>query len=55
MAEIIYSVAQITREIKSTLENNDRFSNIWIRGEIYNLTYHSSGHIYFTLKDDKPR
>ena len=53
MDEIIYSVTQITREIKSTLENNDMFSNIWIRGEIYNLTYHSSGHIYFTLKDDK--
>lgn len=47
-----YTVTDINRLIKFELEENPRFNNIWIRGEIYNLTYHSSGHIYFTLKDD---
>jgi exodeoxyribonuclease VII large subunit len=47
-----YTVTEINRLIKFELEENPRFNNIWIKGEIYNLTYHSSGHIYFTLKDD---
>lgn len=47
-----YTVTEINRLIKFELEENSRFNNIWIKGEIYNLTYHSSGHIYFTLKDD---
>jgi len=47
-----YTVTEINKLIKFELEENLRFSNIWIKGEIYNLTYHSSGHIYFTLKDD---
>lgn len=48
----IYTVAQINGLIKSEVENNPYLSSIWISGEVYNLTYHSSGHIYFTLKDD---
>ncbi len=47
-----YTVTEINRHIKFELEENPHFNNIWIKGEIYNLTYHSSGHIYFTLKDD---
>ncbi|MCL1865616.1 MAG: exodeoxyribonuclease VII large subunit [Spirochaetes bacterium] len=47
-----YTVAEINVLIKSLVENNPHLNNIWVKGEIYNLTYHSSGHIYFTLKDD---
>ncbi len=47
-----YSVTEINKLIKFELEENPRFNNIWVKGEIYNLTYHSSGHIYFTLKDE---
>lgn len=47
-----YTVTEINKLIKFELEENSRFNNIWIKGEIYNLTYHSSGHIYFTLKDE---
>lgn len=47
-----YTVTEISRLIKFELEENPRFNNIWIKGEISNLTYHSSGHIYFTLKDE---
>src|SRR5208283_2516297 len=48
----VYSVSEITRNIKKTLEGKQEFNAIWIKGEVFNLTLHSSGHIYFTLKDD---
>lgn len=46
----IYSVYEITSEIKKTL---DKFGVIWIQGEISNFKRHTSGHIYFALKDDR--
>ena len=45
----IWSISQLTREIKSTLEN--RFPPLWIKGEISNLRAQPSGHRYFILKD----
>lgn len=44
----IFTVSEITSEIKESL---DRFGTIWIQGEISNCKHHSSGHIYFSLKD----
>jgi exodeoxyribonuclease VII large subunit len=44
----IYSVGEITSEIKLSM---DRFGIIWIQGEISNCTHHTSGHLYFSLKD----
>ena len=44
----IFSVSEITSEIKQALE---QFGIIWIRGEISNFKRHSSGHMYFSLKD----
>jgi len=46
----VYKVSEITREIRSLLESS--FRSIWIEGEISNYKHHSSGHIYFTLKDE---
>lgn len=46
----IYSVSQLTNEIKNLLERN--FEYIWVEGEISNLRIPTSGHIYFTLKDE---
>jgi exodeoxyribonuclease VII large subunit len=46
----IYSVYEITSEIKKTL---DKFGIIWIQGELSNFKRHSSGHMYFALKDDR--
>lgn len=48
----VYTVTEITRTIKSVIEGTDVLNRIWIKGDIYNLTLHSSGHIYFSLKDD---
>lgn len=45
-----YSVSEITDEIKKSLETG--FSNVRIEGEISNFRPASSGHLYFTLKDD---
>lgn len=47
----VLSVFELTREIKSLLEN--RFSHVWVEGEISGFKHHQSGHIYFSLKDDK--
>lgn len=48
----VYSVSEITRSIKRLLEGRPDLNNIWVKGEIFNLTFHSSGHIYFSLRDD---
>jgi exodeoxyribonuclease VII large subunit len=47
----VYSVSEITREIKITLEEG--FPPLWIEGEISNFKKHSSGHSYFSLKDSE--
>lgn len=49
MPDKIYSISELTREIKVILE--DSFLKVWVEGEISNYTHHSSGHRYFTLKD----
>ncbi|MBL7085300.1 MAG: exodeoxyribonuclease VII large subunit [Candidatus Omnitrophica bacterium] len=46
----IYTVSELTRQIKVVLERG--FSAIWVEGEISNFTKHSSGHMYFSLKDE---
>ncbi len=48
----VYTVAELTRSIKRTLEGRADFINLWVKGEIFNLTVHSSGHIYFSLRDN---
>ncbi|MCL2025207.1 MAG: exodeoxyribonuclease VII large subunit [Leptospirales bacterium] len=45
-----YTVSALTKAVRAALEG-PQFTSIWLKGEISNLTYHSSGHIYFTLKD----
>jgi exodeoxyribonuclease VII large subunit len=47
----IYTVSEMTAQVKRSLE--DRFMDIWVQGEISNFRHHSSGHMYFTLKDDR--
>ena len=46
----IYDVSGLTRDVRDILEDN--FPLIWIEGEISNLAQPSSGHIYFSLKDE---
>ena len=45
------TVSQINRYIKNLFVRDHALSCICVKGEVSNCTYHSSGHIYFTLKD----
>lgn len=47
----IISVSQVTGYIKEKLETDIVLNNLWVRGEVSNFKHHSSGHMYFTLKD----
>ncbi|MGY8641712.1 MAG: exodeoxyribonuclease VII large subunit [Verrucomicrobiales bacterium] len=47
--EPVYSVTEVTRAIKKTLEGG--FTGVWIEGEVSNHRCPASGHHYFTLKD----
>lgn len=50
----ILSVSQINTYLKSIIEDDINLRNIYISGEISNFTNHyRTGHLYFTLKDDK--
>lgn len=46
----VLKVSELTKDIKLILENT--FGLVWVEGEISNLRKPSSGHIYFTLKDE---
>lgn len=46
----IYRVSELTRLIRVALENE--FGSVWVEGELSNVHVHSSGHLYFTLKDE---
>ncbi|MDZ7338401.1 MAG: exodeoxyribonuclease VII large subunit [candidate division KSB1 bacterium] len=46
----IYTVSELTREIKVLLETT--IPVVWVEGEISNFKLHSSGHMYFSLKDE---
>lgn len=45
------SVSNLTKQIKQLFEEN--FPDVLVRGEISNFTHHRSGHMYFTIKDDR--
>ncbi len=47
----VYAVSQITRYLKDSLEADSLLNDLWMRGEVSNLTRSAAGHYYFTLKD----
>lgn len=51
----IYSIKELNRYIRMKLESDIVLGDVWLRGEISNFTHHSSGHMYFTLKDSDSR
>lgn len=52
MPEAIFTVGGVNAYIKSIFENDFALRQIAVRGEVSNCKYHTSGHIYFTLKDE---
>lgn len=55
MEQRIYTIKELNRYIRMKMESDPLLSEVWIKGEISNFTHHSSGHMYFTLKDADSR
>lgn len=51
MNKKVYTVSVINRYVAGLIEDDMMLRHVSVMGEVSNLTYHSSGHIYFTLKD----
>lgn len=49
------SVGEVNNYIKKLVENDFILKNLNVKGEISNLKFHSSGHIYFSLKDENSK
>lgn len=48
----IFSVGQINRYVKNMFTQDFILQKIYVKGEVSNCKYHTSGHIYFSLKDE---
>ncbi len=48
----IYTVGQVNAYIRSMFQQDFLLRRVSVQGEVSNLTYHRSGHIYFTIKDE---
>ncbi len=48
----VYSVSDLNAYIRALLESNENLIDIWVAGEISNISQPRSGHLYFTLKDE---
>lgn len=53
MKQNVYTVAQVNSYIKNMFMQDFMLQSLFVKGEVSNCKYHSSGHIYFTLKDEK--
>ena len=53
MARNVYTVTQVNTYIKNMFTQDYMLQALFVKGEVSNCKYHSSGHIYFTLKDNK--
>ncbi len=49
------SISDINKLIKYTIDSNPELNNVYIKGEISNLKFHTRGHLYFSLKDENSK
>jgi len=49
----VFSVSQLNAYLREKLEADLFLSDLWVTGEVTNLSRPASGHVYFTLKDDQ--
>ncbi len=52
MNKNVYSVGQVNRYVKNMFAQDFFLQKIYVKGEVSNCKYHTSGHIYFSLKDE---
>jgi len=48
--QVPLSVSELTRQVRTRIETE--FETVWVVGQVSNLTYHRSGHVYLSLKDE---
>lgn len=48
----VFTVSEVTGYIRLLFEENQDLQDIWVQGEVSNVSFPTSGHIYFTLKDE---
>jgi len=53
MAHKIYSVSELNKYINQIIKSDEILADLYIKGEISNFYHHNSGHMYFTIKDEK--
>jgi exodeoxyribonuclease VII large subunit len=51
----VFSVSQVNAMVAEVISSEPDLADIWVAGEISNFTHHSSGHMYFSLKDEAAR
>lgn len=49
----IFTVTELNKRIKELISRDEVLAGLWVKGEISNYKHHYSGHLYFTLKDEK--
>ncbi|MGM0438578.1 MAG: exodeoxyribonuclease VII large subunit [Bacillota bacterium] len=53
MAHKIYTVSELNKYINQIFKSDEILADLYIKGEISNFYHHNSGHMYFTIKDEK--
>ncbi len=48
---VSWTVSDLTRYLRELLTSDELLQDIWVAGEVSNFIHHTSGHVYFTLKD----
>jgi exodeoxyribonuclease VII large subunit len=49
----VWSVSRLNLTVRDKLQGDSLLQNLWIEGEVFNVNYHTSGHVYFSLKDSQ--
>ena len=52
MTRNVYTVGQVNSYIRNMFTQDYMLGRIYVKGEVSNCKYHTSGHIYFSLKDE---
>ena len=53
MKPVAITVSDLNKYIKNKVDEDEFLNNVYVKGEISNFKHHYTGHMYFTLKDDK--
>src|SRR3990172_675704 len=50
-AAVQWTVSRLTQHLRQVIESDPALQDVWVRGELSNVSRPASGHLYFTLKD----